>query len=791
MQWIKLRLPTLARRYWRALPWLILIIGLILSCALFVNICQHNIRGVQNEFAIRTGELVAGLERKMAANIHLLHGVSGLFASSTDITRHEFQRYIQELRLNEHYPGIQGIGYVTLIPAAKKAEHVAAMRAEGFVDYDIHPAGNRDLYSAVIYIEPFNWRNQRALGFDMTQEPSRIRVANQARDTGQATLTQKVILKPETGQNAEAGVLIFVPVYRSDAPLTTVAQRQEALQGWTYSPLSIATLLENYLAREYPSLGPKIAIRLYSGEQVLPSALMYDSYTAHPNLATQYEVKRHISLAGTSWTFTLAPSANYLQGVQSQQSAYLVLLAGVSLTLSLMLVTLIVVRSHQRIAASLALATQANHNLAKQESLLRAIYDNSGIALLLLDLNGHIAFANPRTAELFHLPHDTDLTGTDYYQFLSPEECAESRSLLKKLLAGSNQVITSERCLVRKDNSVFWAAITSRAFLDADGQSAGVIAVIDDITARRESETAMRLARAVVEASPGGIMVTDANNRIVSVNPAFSRITGYQANEVIGKHPRLLSSGMQSKSFYHQMWQSIEQTGYWEGELVNRHKEGHLVPELMSISRVLNSLGQATNYVGMFMDITERRKAEERIHYLAHHDYLTNLANRACLVDRAEQTLRLAQRNQRHMAIIFIDLDRFKSINDLYGHDVGDQVLRTIAERLQGAVRASDTVCRQGGDEFVILIPEYQQQANLVQLANKLLTHIEQPCAILGYHLSLSASIGIATYPEDGQLLDDLIQQADAAMYQAKSHPENHICFASWREAARPEVSPP
>lgn len=777
---IKLALLSSLRTYWRSLPWWILAIGLLLSCLLFVNIRQHNQSVMQHEFAIRSGELVAGLERRLAANVQLLSGVGGLFASRGKVSRYEFQRYIQELRLGENYPGIQAIGYVALIPAAQRAEHVATMHAQGFANYDIHPAGDRDYYSAVLYVEPYNQGNQQILGLDISQDPNRRQVANQARDSGLATMTPKLLIPQGEGQGVQAAVQIFIPVYRPATPLLTTAQRKAALQGWIYSQLQITPLLENYLAREYPSLGPKIAIRLYASAQATPAALMYNSYHDPKNLVTGYEITRHIRAGGSTWTFTLAPRTSYLSGELSQQNANLVLLACLILTLSLTLITLIVVRSHQRIAASLALATEANHNQAKQENLLRAIYDNSGIALVLLDINGHIAFANARTAELLHLPPDTDLTGRDYYQLLSFDERGESWELLQKLLKGSSQVVTSERCLIRQDQSVFWAAITSRSFLDANGASAGVIAVIEDITARRENETAMRLARTVVEASPGGIMVTDANHRIVSVNPAFTRITGYQADEVIGKPPKVLSSGIQNKQFYSQMWQSIEQTGYWEGELINRHKEGRLVPELMSISRVRNSSGQTTNYVGIFMDITERRKAEERIQYLAHHDYLTNLANRACLVDRAEQALRLAQRNQRHMAIIFIDLDRFKPINDLYGHDVGDQVLCTIAERLQKAVRASDTVCRQGGDEFVILLPEYKQQANLVQLANKLLTHIEQPCVILGHHLTLSASMGIATYPEDGQLLDEIIQQADAAMYRAKSHPEHHICFASW-----------
>ncbi|MGL4207694.1 MAG: diguanylate cyclase domain-containing protein [Aeromonadaceae bacterium] len=769
------------RYYWHGLPWLILVIGTLLSCVLFASIRQHNMDVVQHEFAIRTGELVAGFERRIAANSQLLSGVGGLFASRGNITRHEFQRYIQELQLSENYPGIQAIGYVALIPAAQKEYHVNAMHAQGFANYEIHPAGDRESYAAVVYIEPYTPQNQQVLGFDISQAPILQQIAEQARESGLATMTPKLIIPAHIEQQMQAAVQLFVPVYRAATPLLNKSQRKAALQGWLYSQLQIGPLLDHYLAREYPSLGPKIAIRLYASAQTTPATLMYSSYQDPGELLPKHEVTRHITVGGATWSFTLIPRTSYLSGELSQQNGLLVLLVGLTLTLSFALITLIVVRSHQRIIASLTLATEANRNQAKQENLLRAIYDNSGIALVLLDIQGHIAFANSRTAELLHLSPDTDLTGKDYYQILSEEERDESWALLQELLNGSSQVVTRERCLVRHDQSVFWAAITSRIFLDANGESAGVIVVIEDITARRENETAMRLARTVVEASPGGIMVTDANHRIVSVNPAFTRITGYRPEDVIGKNPKVLGSGLQNKAFYHRLWQSIEQTGYWEGELINRHKNGHLVPELMSISRVRNSSGQTTNYVGMFMDITERRKAEERIQYLAHHDYLTNLANRASLVDRAEQALLLAQRNQRRMAIIFIDLDRFKPINDLYGHDVGDQVLCTIAERLQKTVRSSDTVCRQGGDEFVILLPEYQQQANLVQLANKLLMHIEQPCAILGHHLSLSASIGIATYPEDGQVLDDIIQQADAAMYRAKSHPENHICFASWR----------
>lgn len=296
--------------------------------------------------------------------------------------------------------------------------------------------------------------------------------------------------------------------------------------------------------------------------------------------------------------------------------------------------------------------------------------------------------------------------------------------------------------------------------------------------ALEQQEAASRLANVVLAASPGGIVVTDAEKKILSVNQAFTRITGYEALEVVGRTPDVLSSGRQPTLFYQNMWQVIGDTGHWEGELVNRHKDGHLMPVLLSINRVVNEAGEVINYVGMLMDITERRKAEERIRHLAHHDYLTDLPNRMLLMERATQALTSARRYNRRMAIIFIDLDRFKPINDLYGHDAGDVVLRTVAKRLVSMVRESDTVCRQGGDEFVILLPEFADFSGLAKIAEELWAVIQEPCEFENHLLTVSASIGVATYPENGDTVDAIIQSADSAMYQAKADGKKHVCFA-------------
>ncbi|HET7776619.1 MAG TPA: diguanylate cyclase, partial [Azospira sp.] len=236
--------------------------------------------------------------------------------------------------------------------------------------------------------------------------------------------------------------------------------------------------------------------------------------------------------------------------------------------------------------------------------------------------------------------------------------------------------------------------LQSRALLDAV-VACGRAAVL---------EAEHRLATTVFHASSEAIMITDAENRIVDVNPAFTRITGYTRNDVVGRNPRLLQSGIQSEHFYREMWAAINQYGHWRGEIWNRRRNGELYPEWMLIDRVLSPEGAVLNYVAMWSDISERKEAEARIHYLAHYDALTDLPNRVLFNDRFTQALLHARRNNETVALMFVDLDRFKVVNDTLGHRVGDELLKRVAERLRNCVREEDTVSRQGGDEFVVLL---------------------------------------------------------------------------------------
>jgi len=295
---------------------------------------------------------------------------------------------------------------------------------------------------------------------------------------------------------------------------------------------------------------------------------------------------------------------------------------------------------------------------------------------------------------------------------------------------------------------------------------------------QRAAAIKLEQAATVFEFSKEGIIVTDADNKIVSVNRSFVEITGYSAEEVIGCNPKILSSGHQSRDFYEHMWADIAETGSWQGEVWDRRKNGEVYPEALTIIRVKNAEGVVINHLAIFSDISERRLAQERIQQLAHYDVLTGLPNRVLFNDRLEQAMISAQRNHSKISLLFLDIDRFKQINDTLGHGVGDQLLQSVGQRLLECVREQDTVSRQGGDEFIVVLSDAGAEgAELV--AEKIMQNITHPYIIEQHDLRITASIGIAVYPDHAQDSESLIKYADVAMYQAKESGRNcYLHFA-------------
>ena len=427
---------------------------------------------------------------------------------------------------------------------------------------------------------------------------------------------------------------------------------------------------------------------------------------------------------------------------------------------------------HRRVETHIA--EHLNHT----ESLLNA----SGEGIYGLDLNGNITFANPAALRILGCTDEENIIGKHAHTLFHhhyPDgrhypatECPNYRTLHN---CTTQEV--HEDTFWRKDGSAIQVTNNSYPILDKNGVCTGAVVFFRDITLEKQQSEYIRLAAAVFAHANEGIVITDINGHIQHINAAVSQITGYEPIEVVGKTPSLFSSGRHSKDFYANMWQCIKHKNEWQGEVWNRRKNGDIYPEWLSVSALRDDYGQVSHYIGVFSDITERKAQEERIRHMAGHDALTGLANRSALEDNFCQLSSLSERNGHQLALLFLDLDRFKWINDSLGHHVGDQLLIAVSQRIKETLRESDFLCRLGGDEFVILLPDLTSAREASHVANKVLTTLSTPFTIDAHELNTSFSIGIAVYPNDGRDFNILLKHADNAMYHAKGKGRNTYQF--------------
>ena len=323
----------------------------------------------------------------------------------------------------------------------------------------------------------------------------------------------------------------------------------------------------------------------------------------------------------------------------------------------------------------------------------------------------------------------------------------------------------------RKDGSTFPVEVSSK-FVQLDKQY--VLNIVRDITERKQAEENLRITASVFNNSKESILITDANNNIVDVNPAFSHITGYSREEVLGKNPKVLSSGRQDKDFYEAMWQALKQQKSWRGEIWNRRKSGETYAELLSISVICDDHDTVQRYVAVFSDISYMKNHEAELNHVANYDALTGIPNRRLLGDRLRQAIARAQHSGRMVVICYLDLDGFKQVNDTYGHEAGDYLLVEVSRRIQESLRACDTLARLGGDEFVVLFNEIVREQECLQVLDRILEVIAIPFIFGNNEMKVSASIGVTFYPYDNEDGDTLLRHADQAMYVAKQTGKNH-----------------
>lgn len=358
-----------------------------------------------------------------------------------------------------------------------------------------------------------------------------------------------------------------------------------------------------------------------------------------------------------------------------------------------------------------------------------------------------------------------------------PDDRARIAQWLQDALNSDSETLgNNEYRLVRKDGAVIHVQ-TNGSITRENGKAVRVLGICLDITEHKQAEIQLQLAASVFANTLEGIVITDADNRILNVNPSFTRITGYSRREVLGYNPRLLASGRHDKAFYARMWTDINEQGFWHGEVWNRRKNGEIYVELLSISAIRDKTNNVRNYIAVFSDISQLKAHQAELERIAYYDHLTGVPNRRLLVDRLDQAIARTQRSGLRLAVCYLDLDGFKPINDRYGHEVGDQVLIAVAAALKRIQRGYDTIARLGGDEFVLLFTELSPNEDYHALLDRVLETIRQPIRLRGVTHRVSASIGVTLYPPDTGDTDRLLRHADQAMYRAKEAGKDNYHF--------------
>jgi len=423
---------------------------------------------------------------------------------------------------------------------------------------------------------------------------------------------------------------------------------------------------------------------------------------------------------------------------------------------------------------SVHLMRQNKKLLEKERALITALIEHAPALISLKDTNGNIILSNTAYENFATSinPSVSQQPSANHVAFDQKDVSTDRQVTLSK------QAITLESDYGQKENS---RTFISNKFplKDPSGKVYAIGNILTDITDRKEMEKRLQLSQSIIDHTHEGIIVTDKDNLIIQTNIAYQKSTGYSERELKGKNPNFLQSDKQSDAFYQEMWSTLRSTGHWSGELWDKRKDGVITPHRLSISAIYDSNQRLNYYVGIMHDISEAKKLEEKLEQLAYYDALTKLPNRVHLKERLEQNIAACKRNNRHLAVLLLDLDNFKMINDSLGHSAGDEVLIETANRLSHQLRDSDTVSRLGGDEFVIILNEIRSEDCAITTSQKIIQTLKHTYRLQDKPIQIATSIGIAIYPNDGTDFETLLKHADLAMYSAKESGKSNFKFFS------------
>ncbi len=448
-------------------------------------------------------------------------------------------------------------------------------------------------------------------------------------------------------------------------------------------------------------------------------------------------------------------------------------------TLSLLLFPIFYFLVFRPLIVNITERRMAEEALRESEMRFRKMADHAPALIWLADTRNMGVWYNKHWLDYTGRSMEQEL-GFGWLEGMHPDDKARSADYCQASF-DARKKFEMEFRLRRADGSYGWIADVGVPRFDDSGEFLGYIGYCWDINGRKATEANLQLAANVFTHAREGILIADEKGTIIDVNDTFSRITGYSREEVLGKNPRILQSGRQTPEFYTAMWKELTEKGHWSGEVWNRRKSGEVYAEMLTISAVYDADKVIQNYVALFTDITSMKEQQHQLEHIAHFDALTGLPNRILLADRLQQAMAQSQRRKQPLAVVFLDLDGFKAVNDTHGHKIGDELLIIVSQRMRSALREGDTLARIGGDEFVAVLVDLEIPQDWEQLLARLLEAASTPVQIGNLEANVSASIGVTLYPDDDDDDDDdddadadiLIRHADQAMYQAKQAGKN------------------
>ncbi len=781
-----------AGQIWPA--FLVLGIGLVISFVAWRFAQQRVGAETEVKFHHEVAQAVGALDRRIHDNVNLLIGLRGFFYASDSVTRDEFRRYLAGFNIAQDYPGVRLISFVRYVPLAEKAVFEQAVRRDrsvnprGYPDFSIRPAGIRDDYMVVTYIEPLAG-NERAFGFDVFSEAQRRPSVERARDRGEATASEPIWLAADPQK--QVSLALRMPIYRRDMPTGTVEQRRAAFLGVVSSAIRVEDLVVSLLGRQLGSVFDLVIHDLGIAELVAPvgepmpvfdSVRAIGSRAAEPGARSNLAQMMTLDVAGRTWRLEFEASATPGYGAGGALSQ-VVVLGGVvtSLLLFWLALTLLLARERALKLAEQMKAVRAAEGLREQLSFIQQLIEAVPQPIFFKDADGRYLGVNRKWEDFFGIPRE-QFIGKSVFELYpdNPELAARHHAKDQELFArpGSQSY---EAAIVAADGRVHHTIYNKATFNKLDGSVAGLIGTINDVSGLKEAEAALRESEArfrdLTELSSDWYWEQDANFRFTQMSSKIYEFS-LDAREHIGRTrwemPLLGVSDGQWEAHKSQLaaHEPIQDFIY------QRHDtNGNLRTISVSGRPIFDERGRFKGYRGIGRDITEQKAVEERIRHMAHHDALTQLPNRVLLYDRIGQAVVQAQRNRESLALLFIDLDRFKTVNDSLGHPVGDRLLQVVAGRLAACTRGSDTIARIGGDEFVVLLGDLGEPGDARHVAQKVLDALSDPVMVDAHELKVTPSIGICVYPHDGRDVETLMRNADIAMYHAKQMGRNNYQF--------------